>query len=253
MGKAKQRVQAVDIACEILEELQERERAGITELSDSLGYAKSAIHTQLATLKANELVVQDGTEYRLGLRFLDMSSSVRSQIEKYDVIVSEVESLARETDEVVQFATEEHDWLVYLYKAKGETGVETASTIGKREYLHTKSLGKAILAHYPEERIDEIIRNRGLPKMTENTTSTKAELLEELEKTRERGISVDDEESITGLRCVGAPVVTDDGDVLGALSVSGPSRRMTDERIENELKDTISKSANVIQLNYKFS
>lgn len=243
----------MDIACEILEELDRRDEAGITELSDSLGYAKSAIHTQLATLKSNELVVQEGDKYQLGLRFLDLSTSVKSRVDKYDVIVSEVESLAEETDEVVQFAVEEHDWLVYLYKAKGETGVETDSTVGKREYLHTKSLGKAILAHYPDERVDEIIDRRGLPAMTDNTASTREELHRELERTRERGISVDDEESVTGLRCVGAPVMTDDGEVLGALSISGPSRRMTDERIETELRDAITKSANVIQLNYRFS
>lgn len=253
MAEPKRRVQAVDIACDILTVLQERERAGITEIADELGYAKSAVHTQLATLEENEFVVKDGTSYRLSLRFLDLAEAVKNQIEKYDVIVDEIESLAAETGEVAQFATEEHGRLVYLYKAKGETGVETASSVGRREYLHSTSLGKSILSQYSEQRVRSIVEQRGMPKKTEKTIQDVDELLEDLERIRERGYAIDDEENIAGLRCISAPVMKDDGSVLGALSVSGPSSRMTDERLEDELSEAISKAANVIQINYKFS
>jgi len=253
MSEPENRVQSVDLACALLRELQERESAGITELADLLGYAKSAIHTQLATLEANELVVKDGTSYRLSLRFLDMAESVKEQIGKYGVITSEVDSLANKTGEVVQFGTEEHGWLVYLYKAKGENAVETASSIGTREYLHSTSLGKSILSTYSERRIEEIIEMRGLPSKTEQTISNKEKLFEELEQVREQGYAFDDEENIQGLRCVSVPVYSDAGDVLGAISISGPSQRMTLNRIEEELVANASKSANVIQINYKFS
>lgn len=253
MSEPENRVQSVDLACALLRELQERERAGITELADLLGYAKSAIHTQLATLEANELVVKDGTSYRLSLRFLDMAESVKEQIGKYGVITSEVDSLADKTGEVVQFGTEEHGWLVYLYKTKGENAVETASSIGTREYLHSTSLGKSILSTYSEHRIEEIIEMRGLPSKTEQTISNKEKLFEELEQVREQGYAFDDEENIQGLRCVSVPVYSDAGDVLGAISISGPSQRMTPDRIEDELVTDTSKSANVIQINYKFS
>jgi len=253
MSEPGNRVQSVDLACALLRELQERERAGITELADALGYAKSAIHTQLATLEANELVVKDGTSYRLSLRFLDMAESVKDQIGKYDVITSEVDSLSDKTGEVVQFATEEHGWLVYLYKAKGENAVETASSIGTREYLHSTSLGKSILSTYSEPRIEEIIEMRGLPSKTEQTITDAQALFDELEQVREQGYAFDDEENIQGLRCVSVPVYSDAGDVLGAISISGPSQRMTLNRIEEELVANASKSANVIQINYKFS
>jgi len=253
MSEPKNRVQSVDLACSLLRELQERESAGITDLAESLGYAKSAIHTQLATLEANELIVKDGTSYRLSLRFLDMAESVKEQISKYDVITSEVDSLANKTDEVVQFGTEEHGWLVYLYKARGEMAVETASSIGKREYLHSTSLGKSILSTYPKHRIEKIIQMRGLPSKTQQTITNKEELYDELEQVREKGYAFDDEENIQGLRCVSVPVYSDSDDVLGAISISGPSQRMTLDRIEDELVTDASKSANVIQINYRFS
>jgi len=253
MAEPKSRVQAVDIACELITELQEREQAGVTELADALGYSKSAIHTQLATLEANEFVVKYGTSYRLSLQFLDIADSVKSQIKKYDVIKTEVDALAQETGEVVQFGTEEHGWLVYLYKAKGKNGVDTLSSEGKREYLHSTSLGKSILSHFSDQKIDTIIEKHGLPSKTEKTLTTKDALLEELETLRERGYVIDDEENINGLRCIGTPVTSGNGDVIGAISISGPTRRMTDDRITNKLVDAISKSANVIQINYEFS
>jgi DNA-binding IclR family transcriptional regulator len=252
MAKSQNRVQAVDIACEILNALRANGNSGVTELAKELGYAKSAVHTQLATLVANEFVTKNGSSYRLSLQFLDIAESVKSQIGKYDAIVSEVNALAEKTGETAQFAVEEHDWAVYLYKCEGESGVATASSVGKQVHLHSTAIGKAILSRYSEERVKEIITRRGLPAQTENTISTEEELMGELEKTREQGFALDDEEQIPGLRCVSMPVVDENGNPIGALSLSGPSQRMTDERINSELKTKISESSNVIQLNNKY-
>ena len=235
------------------EELQERERAGVTELADAVGKAKSGVHAQFKILEANELVVNEGTTYGLSLRFLDMAESVKAQFGNYDVIASEIDALAAKTGEVVQFGAEEHGWLVYLYKSKGDAGVETASSIGKREHLHSTSLGKAILSTYAEEEVKQIIVRRGLPEKTENTITTRAELFEELGQTQDRGYAFDDEENISGLRCISVPVFQDEENVFSAVSVSGPSRRMTQERVEKELVDAVSKSANVIEINSRFS
>lgn len=253
MDEPKNRVQSVGLACSILKELQERERAGVTELAEAVDKAKSGVHAQLKTLEANELVVNEDATYRLSLRFLDMAESVKAQFGNYDVITSEIDALAAETGEVVQFGAEEHGWLVYLYKSKGDAGVETASSIGKREHLHSTSLGKAILSTYSEEETAQIVARRDLPRKTPNTITTKAELFEELDQIRDRGYAFDDEENISGLRCVSVPVFRDDENVLGAVSVSGPSRRMTQDRVDEELVDAVSKSANVIEINSRFS
>jgi DNA-binding IclR family transcriptional regulator len=74
-----------------------------------------------------------------------------------------------------------------------------------------------------------------------------------LAESEERGYAMDDEENIIGLRCVAAPVVLDNESVLGAVSVSGPSRQMTKEKIETTLKDSVMRAANVVQINTKFS
>ena len=246
-------IQSVDCACRILSLLQEWDEAGVTELATELGYAKSAIHKQLATLMDHELVVKDDGRYRLSLRYLDMAEHAKQQVGNFDIIKAEIDSLAEETGEVAQFATEEHGRLVYLYKAKGESAVETASTVGRREYLHSTALGQTILSQFPRERVEEILDQWGLPKKTEKTVTSRDALFETLETTRQRGYAIDDEENIQGLRCIAAPVLGADQTVHGALSVSGPYSRMTMERLESELDELISRSANVIEINSKFS
>lgn len=246
-------VQAVQTACDILDVLQERNGAGVTEIAAALDRSKGTVHSQLATLMENEYVVKRDDEYHLSLRFIDMGQFVRERLGIYDVVATELDSLAEETGELTQFATEEHGRAVYLYKARGEKAVETASSVGKREFLHCISLGKAILAHLPQERVDEIIDQHGLPSQTETTTTSREELLDELEEIRDRGYAIDNEEKIKGLRCVAAPVMGDGDSVLGAVSVSGPSSRMVGERFEEELPEQVVRSANVIEINAKFS
>lgn len=253
MGKGnKNTLRSVRIACELLETLQQVGGAGITELANETNYSKSTIHRQMSTLLEQEYVIKKGTSYQLSLRYLDISHHVSSQIENYDVIKKEVKTLAKETGEVAQFATEEHGRIVYLYKSKGERGVETSSHIGTREYLHSTSLGKSILSQMSQDRVNEILARRGLPKKTKNTITTREALFDELEEIRERGFAFDREENVMGLHCVAAPVI-EDGIILGAVSLSGPSSRIKGDRYETELPEIVTRTANIIQLNSKFS
>ena len=91
--------------------------------------------------------------------------------------------------------------------------------VQEKEYLHCNSLGKAMLAHMSEETVLEIIERHGLPKKTKNTITNLEDLLAELEDVREQGHAFDEEELITGLRCVAAPVRDSSENIFGAVSV----------------------------------
>lgn len=247
------KVQAVQTTCDIINELRETGGAGVTELADKLGISKGAVHSHLATLMDNEYVVKDGDTYMLSLRYLDLAETVKDRLGMYDVVVEELEELAVASDELAQFATEEHGRAVYLYKAEGKKAVQTASSVGKREYLHCLALGKAILAHLPRERVEQIVDEHGLPRQTANTITDRDELFEELATIRERGYAIDDEEKIKGLRCVAAPVKDIDEEVLGAVSISGPASRMQGEQFDTEIPEMVNRSTNVIEINAKFS
>ena len=245
-------IRGVNISYRILEAIQELDGAGVSEIASHLGHSKSTVHSHLATLEANEMIVKQGGRYRLGLKFLDFAGQVREQIGNYDIVRKELDSTAEKTGEVVQFGIEEHGWVKYLYKAGGERAVVTASKPGSQSPVHSTSLGKAILAFLPEERVEEIVDRRGLPEATPQTITDRNELADELVRTRERGYSLDDEENLEGIRCVAAPV-RDGDDVLGAVSITGPSRRFTLDRLQNEFAEVVQETANVIELNTKYS
>lgn len=245
-------IRSVTIAFNIIGELQERDRIGVTELADELGHSKSTIYSHLQTLKEHSIIVQDGDGYRLSLRILDMATHVREQVGNYDVISDEVDTLAAKTSEIAQFGIEEHGTIRYLYKATGERAVETRSRVGIQQPMYSTSLGKSILAFMPSQRAEEIIQSIEYTAWTPQTITSPGELYDELEAIVERGYGIDDEENIEGLRCVAAPVTNGDT-VLGAISITGPSSRFTHDRLHGELSDHVQRAANVIELNTKFS
>lgn len=245
-------VEAVQITLNVLEALEERNGARITELASELDYSKGTIHSHLATLLQNEYVVKRGDKYRLSLRFLKLGRVVGDRIEFYDIVKEKLEDVTERCGELSQFATEEHGKAVYLYKAEGGNAVQTASAVGEREYMSCIALGKAMLAYMPEERVDAIVDQHGLPEFTERTITTREALTDELEQIRERGYAYDDEERITGLRCVAAPVRPND-EFVGAVSVSGPASRMEGEFYREELPRIVTRAANVIEINSKFT
>lgn len=245
-------IQSVEIAFNIIDILQERGGAGVSELAAELGHSKSTIHSHLRTLEQRQFLVRDEEKYRLSLRTLDMARHVRDQIGNYDVIRDEVAGLADETGEIAQFGIEEHNKVSYLYKASGDRAVETASKVGTQQPMYSTSLGKAILAYLPPEQIEEVVAQTTFVSKTPKTIADAESLYEEIETIRERGYAIDDEENYAGLRCVSAPVKNDDT-VLGAVSITGPSSRFTEERLHGELSEQVLRAANVIELNTKFS
>ncbi|QIO24985.1 IclR family transcriptional regulator [Haloarcula sp. JP-L23] len=247
------KIEAVRKTCQIIDILQTRGEAGITEISEEMDFSKSAVHGHLATLADEGLVVKDGHSYYLSLRFIDIAESIKERIAKREIVREQVRTLAEETGEVVHFGAEENGQVVYLSKSKGDSAVETASKVGKRMPMHSTSLGKAILAELPHEDAEQIIEQHELTARTEHTLTDPDALLAELSETRERGYSIDDEENIPGVRCIGMAVSDPDAGVFGALSISAPSQRMTEDRIENELSEKIAQAANVIEVNSMYS
>lgn len=246
-------IRSVERASEIIMALTDEGMMGVTDLSSKLGISKGTVHTHLTTLSQEGFIVKKDEKYCLSLRFLGIAEQAKNRIEIYDLVQKEVDNLAERTDERVQFAVLESNKSVFVYRAKGENAVRASIKIGEYEYLHRTAVGKAMLAYLPKHRLETIISEHGLPKRTENTISDPDELQSELDTVREREYAVDDEECVRGIRCVATPLRDDVGRVLGGISVTGPARRLTDERIKNSLKDNLLRAANVIEVNAELS
>lgn len=250
MNKGERRtVQAVETSCDIIDILRELNGAGVTEIANEVDVSKGAVYTHLATLEENELVVKRDGEYRLSLRLLGLGEHVRSQMRIHDVLEEEVEKIAKKSGEVAQFMVEEHDQGVYLEKAEGQNAVQTSSYVGDRNPLHCTALGKAILAHLPVERIDQIVDRYGLPAKTSNTITDRDKLDEELAQIRKEKIAFDREEIFKGLQCVAAPVIDQREELIGAVSVTGPTSRMQGPRLNDEIASMVQHTSNVIEVN----
>ena len=115
-------------------------------------------------------------------------------------------------------------------------------------FLHCTALGKAVLAHLPEERTEEILDQHGLPGVTERTTTDREELWEELAEVRDTGVAFDDEERMLGMRCVAVPLLGTDDEVVGAMSVSGPRTRFQDEYYRETCPRLLRETAHVIEI-----
>lgn len=241
-------VKTVETTVQLLDHLKESDGATLNELADEFDIARSTIHRHLTTLNSLELVIKQEGAYYPSLRFLEFGQYARTRNPGYEMAKSKIEELANRTEERAQFLVEEHGKGVYVYRSIGSKAVLKDPGIGKRIYLNTMAAGKAILAQYPRERVEEIIDRHGLPAATENTITDEDVFFDELADVRERGFSFNKQESVKGLRAVGVPVTGPGGDVLGALSVSGPTHRMQGSWFEEELPNLMLGMANEIEL-----
>jgi len=245
-------IQSVGTTFELLMELQERENAGVTELADSLGVAKSTVHNHLATLQAYEYVVLEDDEYRLGARFLDHGGDAGTTLPGHELIKKKIQEVADQTGELVQYLVEEHGRGVFVFREAGSQAVRTKTRLGKRVYLHHVSAGKALLAHMPKERTNKIINRHGLSTKTSQTITDREVLYQELEEIRARGYVFDEEEHIEGLYSLGVPIMLDETEPIGAMSIAGPPHRIKDQTKKTEFVQLLRGIADEIKLNLTY-
>lgn len=247
-AEPKNGIKAVDTMFSILDVLQDRNGAGVTEVANELGMSKSTVHNHLSTLRKNRYVTKNENTYEVDLRFMNLGGYARKQHGLFDLIKPEVDGLVEDTGETAQMVVEEHGRGIYLYQARGERAIKTDSYTGTEVYLHCTSVGKAILSCMSEKRVEEIVERHGLPQKTNRTVSSIDELSDELDRVRQQGYALDDGERIEGIRCIGVPVTSENGDLIGALSLSGPTSRMKGERFTEEIPELLNRVSRVIEI-----
>jgi len=246
-------VQTARTMFDIVQRISEEEGVPLSELAGELGYAKSTVHRHLQTLADLGYVVKRDGDYHVGLRFLELGVTARNSYSGYTLVREKVEEIAEETGERAQFFVEEHGKAVYLARSVGEHAVRTDPGIGSRIPLYAASAGKAILSELPDEELSDMFERMSFEPVTEHTIVDPEELRAELAEVRERGYAFNREESLRGTHAVGVPICGPDGDVIGGLSVTGPSHRLKGERFKQELPDLLLGAANELELNIAHS
>lgn len=248
-GEPKHPVKTSQKTIRVLNTIREMGGAGVTELAEELEMNKSTVHSHLSTLEAAEFIVRDGAQYDIGLRLLEFGGYVRNRNKLYNLADPELENLARKSGELAALTVEEYGRSVCLAVERGAQAVDIDLYPGYRRPMHLTAHGKAVLAHLPSDRIDDIVDRHGLPAETSRSITTRSELEAQLATVREQGYAIDEGEYIEGLRCVAAPIESDENTVSGAIGISAPASRNDADRILDELPELVQSSANVVEIN----
>jgi len=239
-------IQAVSHALDLLEQFHgDVDELGVTELSKRLKLHKNNVFRLLATLESRGYIEQNrATEnYRLGLKALELGQTFIKQMGLLRQAKPILEKVVKDCNETSYVAIFKEGFIVYLDVVETDLTVRVVSRVGSRLPAHCTAAGKIHLAHMSDEEIDSFLPRGELKRFTPNTIVSPAVLKEELKKVAEVGFAIDNEEMDPGVRCVAAPIRDYTRRIVGALSISGPSMRFPDERIEKELVPLVQKAA----------
>jgi DNA-binding IclR family transcriptional regulator len=205
----------------------------LAQLSAKLKLHKSTVHRLVMVLERHRLLERqpETGRYRLGLKLFELGSRAIAGMDLRERARPHLQRVMYETDETVHLCVLDEGEVLYVDKMEPQRSVRMASSVGRRAPVHCTSVGKAILAELPPADVEAIVRAHGLRPLTRHTVRTPAELTAELTTVRSRGYAIDDEENEEGVRCVGAAILDSTGTAIAAISVSGPSFRITKDKV----------------------
>lgn len=207
---------------------------GISEIAQQLGYQKSTIFNILSTFQDLGYVEQNPQteKYYLSLKIMHFAYIVNSHLDFRRLFQEPLNQIAHEIGEVCYLGIPYERKVLYIDSAFPQGGGNYRSITGETAPMYCTGLGKAMLAFLPEAEREKILAESRV-KFTDNTITDLSILLENLEEVRKNGFAVDNMEHEFGIRCVTIPVFGVNGEVMAAISVSGPSLRFDPVTILN--------------------
>jgi len=219
-----QSVPAADRILTILELVGQSKRGlRLAEVAEQGSMPRSSAHCLLLTLERRGYLHrhEKSGRYMFGLKLFSLASYAINGLEVRELAAPHLAALMQQTGLTVHMAILEQHEPVLVSKVDAPGIFRLATWMGKRMDFHCTAVGKAIAAFLPEERLDELISVRGLPRHNENTIVSSRKLKLQLQQVRKCGHALDDEEEEIGLRCIGVPVFNHEARVVAAISVSG--------------------------------
>lgn len=205
----------------------------LTELSEATGLPPSTTHRLLTTLEAERFVRPDpqGGLWRIGVASFFVGSAFARSRDVLALVRPYLRRLVEVSGETANLFVESGDEAVCIGQIESRHAMRAITGVGGRVLMYSSGAGKVLLAHQDPTRRDQLLRRRELARITEQTITDPDRLATIFDDVRKDGFAVDDEEHAIGLRCVAAPIFNEFGDAVAAISVSGPTARIPDERL----------------------
>ncbi|MBS3814698.1 MAG: IclR family transcriptional regulator [Candidatus Bipolaricaulota bacterium] len=248
----KSTILSVERAVILLREMSETDTPiGVRELARTVGYSPSTVQKLLSSLEVQGLVRQDEkTEgYELGLGICRLGASVLNQLDVHQIARPHLGKMMEKTKESSYLAllTPDLKWYVFVDKVESTHLLRWTADLGAWRPLNCTAEGKATLAYLPDDHLEFLKSEGAFRKSTPNSITDPERLREELNEVREKGWAYSDEEFAEGVRAIAAPVFDYSETVIGAISVVGPTLRLTDEKV-HELTENVKEEGRAISL-----
>src|SRR4051795_2379608 len=227
-------VQSVDRALQIIETLAEDDDGyRLSDLAVRTGLSTSTAHRLLTTLEKRRFVQFDSTcsKWHVGSQSFAVGATFTRRRNFVAQAIPYLRKLRDQTRETANLAVVDDESLMVLVRLESREITRALTKVGGRVAMVASGIGKAVLATYSDDDVSAIIHHHGMPRLTEKSIVRPGDLFKELERVRRQGFAVDDEEACMGLRCIAAVIYNDCAEPLAAISVSGMTSRLTDERL----------------------
>ncbi|WP_235775511.1 IclR family transcriptional regulator [Paenibacillus sp. CGMCC 1.18879] len=204
----------------------------VQEIMVALEFNKSTTYRLVSTLELNHFIDRnDNNRYQISDKFVHslMSQSVRQSFDLNWLSVPPMMKLSKLTNESIDVSVLRGTEVVISQVVSGLYSTRTHQEVGYVNSVHYTAGGKCILAFQEEETLQRLVNAIKFEKKTDNTIVDPATFIEQLHQIRENGYSLDNEESEVGVRCIAAPIFRN-GRAFAAVSLSGPSTRVTTEK-----------------------
>ena len=237
-------VQALDRGLIVLRALAKEGSATLTDIGLRAGMPPSSAHRVLATLQKHGFVEFDETNqhWAVGIEAFRVGSSYLVRTNLVEASHKIMRELMEETGETANLAIADGGDVIFISQVESHNPIRAFFRPGTRGHLHASGIGKALMADMARKDVEKILQKTGLVEFTEQTITTSGALFDDLEKTKKRGWSFDDEERYSGMRCVAASIYNGFGEAIAGVSVSGPTVRFDDNKV-NELGPIVLRAA----------
>lgn len=244
--RSEYQVHSVDKALDVLGAFDyEHEELGVAELARKLGLQKNNVFRILATLETRGYMEQDkkSGNYRLGLKAFEVGNVFLHHLGIRRQARPILEELVRRCNESAYLAVLDGADVVYIAMQETTHPVRVAPRLGRRLPAYCTAAGKCQLVFESQDKLDELFRDYPFRRLTENTSIRYEDLQLKLKEVAHQGYAVDNEEWEEGVNCVAAPIQDYTHRVVAAVVLSGPTPRLTPERIEAELVPLVREAA----------
>ena len=226
-------IKVLDKALDVLELLAAaQEYLTAQRISEEIGQPKSTVHRILNTLAARGYIRKDEKvhSYGIGLKLLQIKELAKNDLNLTQIAHPIIRSLAKATGATAHLSRLSHDSINYIDYWVPPTGTAIRFRLGEHVPLYCTSLGKALLAWLPDEKIEEIIDVLEFEAYSPYTITDPIIFRQELEMVRQQGFAEDRQESTVGIHCIGAPIRDSSDEVISAISITTLAAQLDDTK-----------------------